>query len=159
MKHKAGLIFVLFIVLLLCSTTSSAENKLNSDESYSIKIAVTINENDNIVGSFEYSNHSPQFPIQLVSFVRMGDEMYSTPYVFEMVEKMILSPNLHRIKCRKINDKYGMGELIFGTIDFREETNPKVHLVTDEGRVYIQNISENGLSLRKKYLKNVWLGH
>ena len=159
MKIKKAQVIICLVFFFLLATQALSANYLYSDSNYNIKIAVTINGSDNIIGAFEYSNHSPQFPIQLVTFVRIGDVMYSTPYVFELVEKVVLSPNLHRIKCRKINDKYGMGELILGTIDFREETNPKVHLVTDEGHVHIQNISENGLSLSKKYLKNVWIGH
>jgi hypothetical protein len=54
--------------------------------------------------------------------------------------------------------KYGIGELILGTIDFRNELKPKVNLVTESGHVKITNISEKGKKFHLKYIKNIYLG-
>ena len=127
---------------------------LNSDSNYSIIIAVTINEDDYIMGKLEYSNVT----LQLVTFNPIGGVIFTEPYFFEILEKKIVSKNVHRIKCRSINDKYG-GTEITGTIDFRNESKPKIHLVNAGGYTYISNISEKGKKTAEKYIPNVWLGH
>jgi len=133
-------------------------NILNSDADYSIRIAVTINEDDNIMGKLEYSNHAPQYPLQLVTFNPIGGVIHAEPYLFELLEKKVVSKNVHRIKCRPINDKYGSTE-ITGTIDFSNELKPKVHLVNASGHVYISNLSENGKKTHMKYIPKIWLGN
>ena len=65
---------------------------------------------------------------------------------------------MHRIKCRELNAKYGTGELILGTIDFRNESKPKVNLVTESANVKFTNISEKGKKLHLKYIQNINLG-
>lgn len=155
-------IMIQFVIYLLCASLfipqSHAENILNSDSDYSVKIAVTINEDDHIMGNLEYSNHAPQYPLQLVTFNPIGGIIHTEPYVFEMLEKKIISKNVHRIKCRPLNDKYGSAELN-GTIDFTNEIKPKIKLVNDNGRIYISNITEKGKKTHKKFIPNVWLGH
>ena len=149
-----------FLVLLsfFFVTQGFAENIMHSDSNYSIKIAVTIYENDNIIGKLEYSNHALQFPLQLVTFNSIGGIIHAEPYVFEILEKKIVSKNVHRIRCRPLNDKYGSME-INGTIDFTNEIKPKIKLVTDGGNTYISNLTERGKIMYKKYIPDVWLGH
>ena len=149
---------ICLVLFSLLATQTWSANILNSDADYSIKIAVTINQNDYIIGKVEYSNHSPQFPLQLVTFNLIGGVIQSEPYVFELLEKTIISKNVHRIKCSSINDKYGSAE-ITGTIDFSNELKPKIHLVNEAGHTYISNISEKGKITYMKYIPNVWLGH
>lgn len=158
MKINNFQILTLFIIVTLFPIKSWAENKLNTDGNYSIKIAVTVNDNDNIFGKIEYSNQEPQYPLQLVTFVRMGETIYSEPYLFELLEKEIISPNLHRIKCRNLNGKYSYG-VLFGTIDFRDETKPKIKLVNEGGATHISNISGKGEKLHSQLIPNVWLGN
>jgi peroxiredoxin len=138
-----------FIIFSLFATPAWSENKLNSDSNYSIKIAVTINENDHIIGKLEYSNHAPQYPLQLVTFNPIGGVIHAEPYLFEIIEKTIVSKNVHRIKCRSVNDKYGSTE-ITGTIDFTNEFKPKIKLVNDGGYTYISNLTEKGKKAHKK---------
>jgi hypothetical protein len=145
---------VICLILFLFCNQSWSENILNSDTEYSIKIAVTINEKDNIVGKLEYSNRSG---LRLVTFNRMGDEIYTEPYLFEILEKTIVSKNIHKIRCRSINDPYGFEE-ITGAIDFRDELNPKVRLFTTGLVAYIGNILEKGKIMHKKYIPRVYLG-
>jgi hypothetical protein len=95
----------------------------------------------------------------LVTFNPIGGEIYAEPYLFEIIERTLVSENVHRIKCLSINDKYGAGTLIIGTIDFRDEFKPKVHLVNERGNTYISNITEKGKETHMKYIPNVWLGH
>jgi hypothetical protein len=159
MKIKKVHIFSFLLIFIFFPVHTLSLDRLHTDTRFSIAIAVTINQNDNIVGSFEYSNHKPQYPIQLVSFTRIGDNIYSNPYVYEIIEKQIILPYLHKIKCRVLNDKYDLGELILGTIDFRDESKPKINLVTDSGYVKITNISERGKKFHSKYFQNIWLGH
>ena len=151
-------IFILSVFFPLFAHQAWAENKLNSDSDYSIVIAVTINKDDFIMGKLEYSNHAPQYPLQLVTFNPIGGVIFSEPYLFEILDKTIVSKNVHRIKCRPINDKYGDTE-ITGTIDFSDELNPKVNLVNALGHTYISNISKKGKKTAKKYIPNVWLGN
>ncbi|MBC8431849.1 MAG: hypothetical protein H8D96_08000 [Desulfobacterales bacterium] len=155
-KNVHGIIFLVVFSLLATQTWSA--NILNSDSDYSIKIAVTINQDDYIMGKLEYSNHAPQYPLQLVTFNPIGGVIHAEPYLFEILEKTVVSKNLHRIKCRSINDKYGSAE-ISGTIDFSNELKPKIHLVNEGGHAYISNISEKGKETHMKYIPNVWLGY
>ena len=152
-----GIIFL--VVFSLFATQAWPANVLNSDADYSIKIAVTVNEDDSIMGKLEYSNQAPQYPLQLVTFNPVGGVIHAEPYLFEILERTIFSKNVHRIKCRSINDKYGAGSLIIGTIDFRDELKPIVHLVNEGGHTYISNITEKGKETHMKYIPNVWLGH
>ncbi len=55
------------------------------------------------------------------------------------------------LNVAQINDKSGSTE-ITGTIDFSDETKPKVRLVNGAGNTYISNISEKG----KKYTSNIY---
>ncbi len=147
-----------FLIVALFIKPVYSQNVLNSDKDYSVVIAVTINENEHIVGKLEYSNHDPQFPLQLVTFNSIGVVIHVEPYVFELLEKTIISKNVHRIRLRPVNDKYGDGSEIIGTIDFSNEIEPKIRLVNQNGFTYIRNISEKGKAMHMKYLPKVWLG-
>jgi hypothetical protein len=158
MKIKNVQSIICLVIFSLFTTPVWSENIINSDTDYSISIAVTINKDDYIIGKLEYSNHTPQYPLQLVTFNPIGGLIHAEPYLFEILEKTIVSKNVHRIKCRPINDKYGSTK-ITGTIDFSNEVKPKVRLVNEDGHTYISNISEKGKKTRKKYIPNVWLGN
>jgi hypothetical protein len=153
-----NVLMIVFVFLYILPVQARTESELYDDKDYSIKIAVTINENDNIVGKLEYSNRPPLYPIQLVTFGSVAGQIFSEPYVFEMIDKIILEPKLHQIKCRPLNDMYGYGT-IFGSIDFRDRTSPKVTLVTENGRNYIGNITAKGKEFHSKMFPNVWLGN
>ncbi len=157
MKKKFIQCMLCLIVSLLIITQVWQNNIINSDSSYSIKIAVTINKDDHIMGKLEYSNNTPQYPLQLVTFNPIAGVIYAEPYLFELIEKTIISKNVHRIKCRSINDKYG-SDKITGTIDFTNELKPKIHLENEFGRTYINNITEKGKKIYAEYLPNIWLG-
>jgi len=144
---------ICLLVFVLFSTQVWSANILNSDSDYSVKIAVTINEDDYIMGKLEYSNHTPQYPLQLVTFNPISGVIHAEPYLFELLEKTIVSKNVHRIKCRPINDKYGSAEII-GTIDFSNELKPKIKLVNEGGHTYISNLSEKGKKIHKEYISN-----
>jgi len=159
MKIKILKAIICLGILFLFVTQAWPANILNSDSDYSIKIAVTINKDDYIMGILEYSNHKPLFPVQLVVFNLIGGMIHTFPYVFDILEKEIVSTNVHRIKCRSMNDKYGTGALIIGTIDFRDELKPKVNLVIEGGYSYVSNITDKGKEFHMKYIPNVWLGH
>ena len=154
MKIKSIGYLIVLAVFIFLTNHICAENILYSDSDYSIKIAVTINQDNYIMGKLEYSNHTPQYPLQLVTFNPIGGVIYSEPYVFELLEKTIVSQNVHKIRCRTLNDKYGNSE-ITGTIDFRNELKPIVNLVNATGHKYISNITEKGKEVHKKYIPNV----
>ncbi len=155
-KNNPGIICL--VIFCLFATRAWSTNILNSDSNYSIKIAVTINEDDHIMGRLEYSNHLPQYPLQLVTFNPIGGVIYVEPYLFEILEKTIVSKNVHKIKCRSINDKYG-GAGITGIIDFSNELKPRINLANESGHTYISNISEKGKKTHMEYIPKVWLGH
>ena len=92
-----------------------------------------------------------------MTFNPIGGVIYTEPYLFEILEKRIISKNIHRIKCRAINDKYG-ATVVSGTIDFSNEIKPKIHLVNDARHTYINNISEKAKNAHMKYIPKVWLG-
>ncbi|MBC8179506.1 hypothetical protein H8E88_00120 [candidate division KSB1 bacterium] len=114
---KIKIITFLTFATLLFQFNAIADNDLYNDNNYSIKIAVNINENNNIYGKLEYSNQKPLYPLQLVTFNRVDKKIYSEPYVFELLEKIVMEPKFHKIKCRALNDKYG-GNILIGSIDF-----------------------------------------
>ncbi|NPU86378.1 MAG: hypothetical protein HPY65_18015 [Syntrophaceae bacterium] len=154
MKKKSVLGIIYICMLCLLGTQAWSENILNSDSDYSIKIAVTINEDDFIMGKLEYSNKS----LQLVTFNPIVGIIHVEPYLFIVLEKAIVSRNVHRIKCRPLNDKYGSSE-ITGVIDFSNELKPRIHLVNASGYTYVSNMSDVGKRNHEKYIPNVWLGH
>lgn len=158
MKIKSIGYLIVVAIFIFLTNQVCAENILNSDNNYSVKIAVTINQDDYIMGKLEYSNHEPQYPLQLVTFNPFGGIIHAEPYVFELLEKIIISENVHKIKCRPLNDKYGSSE-ITGVIDFKNELKPIVNLVNGAGHPYISNITEKGKEIHKKYIPNVWLGN
>lgn len=147
-----------FAVFIFLANQICAENIINSDKDYSVIIAVTINQDDHIMGKLAYNNHDAQYPLQLVTFNPIGGVINAEPYVFELLEKTIVSENVHKIKCRPLNDKYGSPE-ITGVIDFNNELKPIVNLVNAAGHSYISNITEKGKEIHKKYIPNVWLGN
>ena len=102
---------ICLVIFSLFNTHAWSANILNTDSDHSIKIAVTINEDDNIMGKMEYSNHAPQYPLQLVTFTPIGGVIHAEPYLFEILEKTIVSTNVHRIRCHPMNDKYGSAEI------------------------------------------------
>ena len=136
-------IICLGITFIFCNSARS-EFRLNTDTNYSINIAVTVNEKDNIVGKLEYSKDW----LQLVTFTRVGDKIYSEPYLFEIIERTIVSKYIHKVRLQSLNDKYSAGE-VTGAIDFSDEVHPKVRLVTTGLVTYIGNISENGKNFTK----------
>ncbi len=147
-----GFFYICFFCLLV--TQAWSDNVLNSDSDYSIKIAVTINEDDFIMGKLEYSNNT----LQLVVFNPIGGIVHVEPYLFVVSNKMIISKNIHRIKCRPLNDKCGRSE-ITGVIDFSNELKPRIRLVNASGHTYVSNMLENGKRYHMKFIPNVWLGH
>lgn len=159
MKIKNVHCIICLVIFSIVSTPAWSENVLNSDSDYSVKIAVTINRNDHLVGKLEYTNHKPLYPLQLVTFAPVGGKIFAEPYLFEVLERTIIQPNVHRIKCKSINDKYSDGSMILGTIDFRDELKPKVTLATEGGQTFISNITEKGREVHKKYISNVALGN
>jgi hypothetical protein len=153
MKMKSIQGIILLMIFFLFANSGSAENRLNTDSYFDIIIAVTINNNDNIMGRLEYSHYK----LQLVTFNLIGGVIHTEPFVFEILEKKILSKNVHKIRCRDVNDKFAWTE-ISGTIDFHNENKPKINLINDAGFTYISNISKKGKKTAKRYIPNIWLG-
>ncbi len=150
-KNIRGIICLAIFFLLV--NPLCAENRLNTDSYFDIVIAVTMHDNNNIMGKLEYSHYK----LQLVTFNLIGGVIHTEPYIFEILDKKIVANNVHKIKCRDVNDKFAWTE-ISGTIDFRNENKPKIHLVNDSGFTYISNISKKGKMTARKYIPNVWLG-
>jgi hypothetical protein len=134
---------------------------LATDSDFSVKIAVTINEQDNIIGKVEYSNHSPQYDFQLVSFVVAGGDVYVEPYLFKLIDRKIVSRGVHKIRCVSINDMYGAGTILVGTVDFSDPSDPKIFLQREggDGHAFMKNITAKGKAVHDKYFKNVWIGN
>ena len=153
MKIKSTKNIICLLIFSIFVTQVWSASLFDSDSNYDVFLAVSINENDNIIGKLEYSNDA----LQLVTFNLVGGEILTEPYLFEILEKTIVSKNVYRIKCHSINDKYGSPEII-GTIDFSNELKPKIHLVNTYGNTYVSNISEKGKEMHMKYIPNVWLG-
>ncbi len=147
-------------IFLLCAAQAWSDDLLNKNgAANSIKIAVTINEDDHIMGKLEYSNYANRYPLQLVTFNPSGGVIFPELYFFEITETTILSRNVHRIKCCPVNEKNGGDKVFMGTIDFRDELNPVIKLVNEGGYTYISNITEKGKEAQKKYIPNIWLGN
>jgi hypothetical protein len=156
MKLTKLLISVLIILFFV--TNGFSKNTINSDSKYSIKIAVTINQNDHIMGKLEYSNEPSLYPLQLVTFTPIAGTVQTEPYVFKLLEKHIVSENIHKIICQPLNDKYGT-TILNGTIDFTNETKPKILLVNTSGNTYMKNLTDKGRKIHKQYIPDVWLGN
>ena len=158
MKIKSIVCFIVLAVFIFLTNQICGETISNSDKGYSVKIAVTINQDDYIMGKLEYFDHEPQYPLQLVTFNPVAGVIHAEPYVFELLERTIVSQNIHKIRCRSINDKYGSSE-ITGIIDYKNELKPIVNFVNAVEDTYISNITEKGKEIHKKYIPNVWLGN
>lgn len=158
MKTASARSLLLCLVVLMWPAQALSENRLNSDSDYSVKIAVTINDKDYLVGKLEYSNARGVFPLELVVFGQVGGTINVQPYVFEILERTVVAPNVHQIKARCLNDKYSLGDMILGTIDFRDELKPQVTLAWENGHLYLRNLTDKGKELHKKHFPDVWLG-
>jgi len=150
---------ILCLLFLICPAEVLSENRLNTNTDYSVKIAVTVNNSDYIVGKLEYSNHKGVFPLELVTIGQALGDIHIQPYVFDIIEIIVILPNVHQIKCRPLNNKYWDGSMILGTIDFRNELKPQVTLVWESGHPYLSNITVKGNEFHKKYCPEIWLGH
>ena len=149
---------LLFLIVLIWPAQALSEKRLNPDSDYNVNIAVTINDNDYLVGKLEYSNAEGVFPLQLVVFCQVAGTINVLPYVFEILERTIVVPNVHRIKARCLNDKYSLGDMILGTIDFRDALKPQVSLAWENGHPYLRNLTDKGKQLIEKHFPEVWLG-
>lgn len=150
-----NLITLLSLILML-QLPAFADENMNPEE-YNVVIAVSINESTHILGKLEYTNVEPLYPLQLVSFTPVAGTIYTQAYVFEVLQKNIIELNYHQIKCRTLNDTFG-GNILHGSIDFRDISKPKIKLVTERGHTYISNISSEGKKMKSKYIPEIWLG-
>lgn len=103
-----------------------------------------------IIGHLEYTGSS----IDIVSIFRgiSGIGIQTQAQVYLIIEKKVISKGVHHIKGK---NQYGV--ITSGTIDFRDQVNPKITLVT-EGGVVITNISNEGKEWQKKHIPNMELG-
>jgi hypothetical protein len=157
MKSKTWLI-VLGLLLTFLPQMVRAEDVQFPGVDFRIKIAVTMDEDDLNMGLLEYSPQSTHLPLQLIAFKAMGGLVHPEPYLFELLDRTVVSKNVHRIKCRCINNR-SMGNLVIsGTIDFQNENKPKVRFTTEGGQTYIVNLTRQGKKNQKKFIPHVWLG-
>jgi hypothetical protein len=146
------------LLVLFVSLHAWAEDVQFPGVDLRIKIAVTIDEDDLSMGLLEYSPQSTQLPLQLIAFNAMGGLVHPEPYLFELTDRTVVSKNVHRIKCRCINNRSRGNLVISGTIDFQNENKPKVRFTTEGGQTYIVNLTRQGKKNQKKFIPHVWLG-
>jgi hypothetical protein len=156
MKNKIWLIF--FGLFLFLSPHIRAEDIQFPGVDYRIKIAVTIDEDDLNMGLLEYSPQATRLPLQLIAFNAMGGLVHPESYFFDLLERTVVSKNMHQIKCRCLNSRYGENLVISGTIDFQNEKKPKVRFTTEGGQMYLSNLTRQGKKNQKKFLPHIWLG-
>jgi len=157
MKNKLWLT-VLGLLLIALAQQVWAEDVQFPGVDFRIKIAVTIEEDDSIMGLLEYSPQSTQLPLQLISFNAMGGLVHPEAYLFELLDRTVVSKNVHRIKCRCINNRSGENRVIGGIIDFQNENKPKVRFMTEGGQTYLANLTRQGKKNQKKFIPHIWLG-
>jgi hypothetical protein len=157
MKSKIRL-SVLGLLLIFLAQGGWAEDIQFPGVEYRIKIAVTVDEDDLIMGILEYSPQSTKAALQLISFNAMGGLVHPESHLFELMDRAVVSKNVHRVKCRCLNNRSGENLVISGTIDFQNENKPKVRLLTEGGQTYLANLTRQGKKNQKKFIPHIWLG-
>jgi hypothetical protein len=157
MKSKIWLI-LLGLLLTFFQEQVGAEDVQFPGVDFRIKIAVTIDEDDFNMGLLEYSPQSTQLPLQLIAFNAMGGLVHPDSYFFELLDRTVVSKNVHRVKFRCINNRSGCTPVISGTIDFQNENKPKVRFMTEGGQTYLSNLTRQGKKNQKKFIPHIWLG-
>ena len=141
---------LIFVLLLLITSVANAKD----DSGYGTNIAIEIrNDNKFIghIGKLEYTGLS----LDMVTF---SSAMFGTtrivvlPDVCIITNMKVVSKGVHNISC---DNQYGATSS--GTIDFRDETKPKITIVRQGGQV-ITNISDEGRKWQKNNIPNVMLG-
>lgn len=139
----------LFLAVMMISVPVYAGD---SDSGYGTLIAVEIrngNKPTGYIGKLEYAGET----IDMVTFrAGIAGDIVVLPEVCRITEKKINFKGVHHIKC---NNQYGT--TASGTIDFRDEQNPKITLVRESGQS-ITNISAEGKKWHKKNIPNIPLG-
>ena len=152
MTTKILLYFTTFAIILAAHSVCLAGDP---DSGYGTNIAIEFKVDNKsykppMVGHLEYTG----FSIDVVSIFEgiAGIGILTLAQVYVVVEKEIVSKGVHHIKGRN-----QCGTIASGTIDFRDQFNPKITLVT-EGGVVITNISNEGKEWQKKNIPNIVLG-
>jgi hypothetical protein len=103
-----------------------------------------------IIGHLEYTG----FSLDIVSIFEgaFGVGIQTQAWAYTITEKAISIKGVHHIKAK---NQYGI--IASGTIDFRDQVNPKITLVIESG-VVITNISNEGKEWQKKHIPNIELG-
>lgn len=139
-------IFLCFAILMIHSITFAGD----PDSGYGTLIAVEIKYNNKFisVGKLEYTGET----IDMVTFSGIASDITVLPDVCQITEKKINSKGVHHIKC---NNQYGT--TASGTIEFRDQVNPKITLIRETGHI-ITNISSEGKEWKKKNIPYIQLG-
>jgi len=139
----------LIVMILLHSVCSAGD----PDSGYGTCIAVEFRVNNKFtasVGKLEYTGQS----IDIVSFTKgiFVPGIVTLPQVYLITEKTIRMKGVHHFKG--IN-QYGV--VATGHIDFRDQINPQITMLADNGG-FITNISAEGKDWFKKHIPYIMLG-
>ena len=125
------------------------------DSGYGTHIAIEFKVNNKsykppIIGHLEYTGFSIDIVGISEGIFGVGIQTQATVYI--ITEKTIVSKEVHHITGK---NQYGI--IASGTIDFRDQVNPKITLIT-EGGIVITNISNEGKEWQKENIPNMELG-
>jgi hypothetical protein len=139
-----------FTMILVVSFTICYAGDPVTGEGTLIAIDFRANNMLTAVGILEYTGKT----IEIVGFAQgiASIGIVPVPQIYKIIDKTITSKGIHHIKAKNQN-----GVIASGTINFRDQVNPKITLITDGGTV-ITNISTEGLEWKKKYIPNIILG-
>ena len=103
-----------------------------------------------VIGQLEYSGVS----IDIVRIFEgpLTGSVYVQAQVYILTEKKVQEEGV-----LYISGKDQHGTIVAGTIDYRDESNPKINLFMEEGYA-ITNISELGKKWQIKHIPNITLG-
>jgi hypothetical protein len=140
---------LLCLIILIIYSVSYARDPVTG---YGTLIAVEFKQNDMVtaVGKLEYTGET----LEIVGFSQgiAGIGIVATPLIYKLIDKTIRSRGIHHVKGQNQN-----GVIASGTIDFRDQVEPKIIFITDAGTI-ITNISIEGIKWKNKYIPNIILG-
>ena len=139
------------ILIFLCSICFAGD----PNSGYGTHIAVEFKVDNKsykppIIGHLEYTGFS--IDIVAISEGAFGVGIQTQAWVYTITKKTISTKGVHHITAK---NQYGI--IASGTIDFRDQVNPKITLIIQSG-VVITNISNEGKEWQKKHIPNIELG-
>jgi len=135
---------IVFLFVCLMSSTGFAAG-------LSGEVAVELQERSKFTGVIGKA-HITEQSIEVVTFAEQNGKVVPFAFIYNILEKQMISDDVYNIKCRN-----QLGVVLTGTLNLHNNLKPKIVITADNG-ISLTNISDNGRKMKDKFLPKVDLG-